>query len=227
MKILVSDFDLTLFDNNYDKNIEVIKKFVEDGNIFIIATGRSLFDLKKDIKSYNLPCSYYICKDASAIYDKDENLIFRCDIDNNTAKNIINYLYDTNNFEDILIDNTLGHTKEIDNVNAIIAKPIDFVIAEKVLKDLKDNFKNIDGYISRHWINLNNIKCNKAFGIDYLVKLNNYNVDNIYTIGDTINDYQMIKDYKGYAMECADDYIKDIALDIVTNFEELIKKIKD
>jgi len=226
MKILVSDFDLTLFDNNYVDNVKVIKKFVEDGNIFIIATGRSLFDLKRDIDHYNLPCSYYICKDASAIYDKDENLIFRRDIDKSLAKEIISYLEKTNNFTDILVDNSYEHTNNIDNVNAIIAKPIDFVLADKILDELKKEYKNIDGYISRHWININNIKCNKAFGIDYLVKLNNYDINNIYTVGDTVNDYQMIKKYNGYAMKCADDYIKDVAISVVSNFDELIQKIK-
>ena len=226
MKILVSDFDLTLFDNNYENNIEVIKKFVDEGNIFIIATGRSLFDLKKDIENYDLPCSYYICKDASAIYDKDENLIYKCDIDNSLAKEIISYLEETNNFTDILIDNTITHTTEVNNVNAIIARPIDFTVASVVLKNIKDKYKNIDGYLSKHWINLNDAKCNKKSGIEYLIKLNNYDRNNIYTIGDTVNDYDMIKTFNGYAMECADQYIKDISIDTVNNFSELISKIQ-
>ena len=39
MKILVSDFDKTLFTDEYELNIELVNKFISEGNIFIIATG--------------------------------------------------------------------------------------------------------------------------------------------------------------------------------------------
>ena len=47
MKLIVSDFDGTFFDNNYDKNIELINKYSDD---FVIATGRNIKSLKKDLK---------------------------------------------------------------------------------------------------------------------------------------------------------------------------------
>ena len=48
MKVLVSDYDKTL-DINIDENIKSINTFRKEGNIFVIATGRSLLDISKKI----------------------------------------------------------------------------------------------------------------------------------------------------------------------------------
>ena len=47
-----------------EKNIEAIKKFVDNGNMFIIATGRNLHQLLNDLVGYEIPVSYYICNDG-------------------------------------------------------------------------------------------------------------------------------------------------------------------
>ena len=53
MNLLVSDFDGTFFDDNYEKNIQFIK---ECKNLdFIIATGRNILSLKNDLK---IKCKY-------------------------------------------------------------------------------------------------------------------------------------------------------------------------
>ena len=53
-KVLVVDYDRTLFINNSDmlNNINSINKFRENGNIFIIATGRTYNSLKKEIDNF-------------------------------------------------------------------------------------------------------------------------------------------------------------------------------
>ena len=60
MKIIVSDFDGTLYLNNHIVCQEKINKFVKEGNIFIIATGRNIVSLKKDLDKFPLNVSYYI-----------------------------------------------------------------------------------------------------------------------------------------------------------------------
>ena len=41
MKMLVSDFDGTLYTNDYQKNIEAVNRFVEAGNLFVINTSEA------------------------------------------------------------------------------------------------------------------------------------------------------------------------------------------
>ena len=54
MKILGSDFDNTIFfledQEQTKKNIEAIRKFIEQGNIFCLITGRSFMDIENVIK---------------------------------------------------------------------------------------------------------------------------------------------------------------------------------
>ena len=55
-KVLVSDYDQTFYVNDEDieLNKQSVQHFRENGNIFIIATGRSFMDLQKKVKQYNL-----------------------------------------------------------------------------------------------------------------------------------------------------------------------------
>ena len=62
MKILASDFDNTLYiknENELNKNILALKKYLSKGNLFCIITGRSYTSVKKlfskEFKNYILP----------------------------------------------------------------------------------------------------------------------------------------------------------------------------
>ena len=47
MKLVVSDFDLTFFDEHYDENIELINSFVKKGNLFTIIVCRYAYFISK------------------------------------------------------------------------------------------------------------------------------------------------------------------------------------
>ena len=59
MKLLVSDYDGTFKEENNNKNIkaniEAIKKFTKNGNIFALATGRNFTSIKSETTRYNIP----------------------------------------------------------------------------------------------------------------------------------------------------------------------------
>ena len=49
MKVLASDFDLTLYVNDLEivkKNVEAIRRFMKQGNLFGIVTGRNYSGIK-------------------------------------------------------------------------------------------------------------------------------------------------------------------------------------
>lgn len=78
MKLIVSDLDGTLLNNESDvseKTIQVIKKLVRETDIeFAIATGRGYTSTKR-IKDKIGEKIYFICNNGSNVFDKDENLI--------------------------------------------------------------------------------------------------------------------------------------------------------
>lgn len=214
MNLLITDFDGTFYDDNYEKNINLIKKY--DNIDFVIATGRNFESLKKDLK---INCKYYICNDGGYILDSNYNIIYRNYIDKDTVKTICsrivelgynNYFFD--NVENI--SNTI-----IDNVNKISVK----IKNSKSSYDMKyiiRDLENVYAYISTNWINIINVDSKKEKAIEYIANLKKY--DNIYTVGNEINDYDMLKKYKGYFIGSKDS--KDFKT--IKNFLELENIIK-
>ncbi|MFA5603417.1 MAG: HAD-IIB family hydrolase [Bacilli bacterium] len=202
MKVLVSDFDETFFTDEYLENIERVNSFVDNGNMFIIATGRNIKQLKKDIDQYYIKFSYLICNDGAMIFDKDLNLLNRIDIDLKTTKIILKELENDPNVNAVYIDNGFEHVKEITiNNNAVLGKYNDQQIAIDNMNKLMEKYNEIHGYISFNWINITNSQVSKGNAIKYLVDYLNLNEKDIYPIGDGINDISMVQMYNGYYMK--------------------------
>ena len=141
MKIIVSDFDNTFYTAEYEKNIQLIKSFIEKGNKFIIATGRPIYLLKPDIEDYNLDCSYIVCNDGGVIFDSEGKKIFEENIDKEVAKEVYELLSKDDNFEEVFIDTALNFSKDInDTFNAILALPKDKKIAQKQIDELMEKY---------------------------------------------------------------------------------------
>ena len=86
MNLIITDFDGTFYDDNYQKNIDFIKS-LKDTYDFVIATGRNFKSLKEDLK---IECKYYICNDGGYILDNNENILYKNYIDEEIIKLIFN-----------------------------------------------------------------------------------------------------------------------------------------
>ena len=74
-------------------------------------------------------------------------------------------------------------------------------------------------YIRRYGIN-------KTTMIEEVRKRENIDKDNVYTIGDSHNDYEMIRDYNGYTLPWAKRKLKDVSAGVVPSVRSLVKKIE-
>ena len=207
MKLIVSDFDLTFFDDNYDENIKLVNDFVDKGNIFVIATGRSYELLEKKIKSKNIKFKYLICYDGAIILDENLNILKQIVFDE-CINEIIEHLKKDSNLLSIDIDSS---AEGISGVYCIF-NSIDY--ASKVLENIKQKY-NVDGYVTTHGINIINKGISKVNGIDYIKGILKIEDENICTVGDSINDVEMIEKYNGYW----------IGKNNFSNFKEFIEKI--
>jgi len=228
-KILVSDFDNTLYKNTNDLilNINAINSFVEKGNIFIIATGRCYKDISKFIIKYNIPYNYLICNDGASIFDNKGKLIYKKDIPYNTGVKIIEYLNSYNIMDKTYIDTGFDYTKDVNgDFNGIIIRAFDKENSQILLNNIINNFNDIHGYISDNWINIIEKSVNKSSGIEVLCKMNNYNKNIIYSIGDTINDIPMIKKYNGVCMANSTSDLKEICQKSFNSVREYIEYIE-
>jgi len=192
MNLIVSDFDGTFFDDNYEKNIEFINS-CRDKNNFVIATGRNFNYLKTDLKT---ECDYYICNDGGYILDSKENVIYKNIIDSEIVNEIYSRILKLN-YKEYYFDNITSATKvPTDNIDKIFIKLEDLNKVDDDIKYLLDGLDDVYAYQSLHWINIMSVNSNKDKAIDYLAEHNEFN--NIYVIGNDINDYDMIKKYNGY-----------------------------
>lgn len=228
MKILVSDFDGTFYDDQFQENVKAINEFVEKGNIFIIATGRNVTSLKNEFEDIDLKYNYLICNDGGSIYDKDGNLLAYKKINPELVPKIYNYL-DKNRkaVTEVFID--MGGEYSIDTDDqciTLIAKILDRKRAENVLADILTSMPEVNGYLSKNWINIVNKEVSKANAIEYLASKNNFNHEDIYTIGDDVNDVSMIKNYNGYMIDHYEE-ISKLTDKKVYSFLELVERLNE
>lgn len=214
-KVLVVDYDRTLFINNDDmlNNINSINKFRENGNIFIIATGRTYNSLKREIDKYNIEYDYLILNHGSLVIKKDKSTLFHYKIDKNILFDITNYLSkykpksvmysyyteDTNDINNPDISKiTIGFQKDIETF-------------KKIMMDVVKKYNNkLNIYFTQNYeLEIISKETNKSRAIDLLMKKANFKKENIYTIGDSYTDIDMINDYNGSCMEKSIDILKN------------------
>lgn len=234
MNLLISDYDGTIktYDNNpnmlekytFKKNIEEIKRFIERKNKFIIATGRSTDSIEREIIRYNIPYNYLITYNGRVSLDKDNRLINAEYIDNKFLDEL----------KDINIRNiSLFNEYEKTNFN----KNLIYIYLS--LKNYKDNKKYLTEWTSKYpdlKIDYNILfnyliirkKYNKLQGIKDLINKENITIPNnsIITVGDNINDIDMINEYNGYRMFISNPELLFKTNNVTTSVHKLIKKIK-
>lgn len=222
MKIIVSDFDGTFFNPKYEENIRKINEFVEQGNLLIIATGRGRNNLEKDIQDKNIKYSYLICNDGATIYDAKNQNLYTSYIETETIYKICNILDNDLNISFTLLENDLYASAS--TASAISAKYNDRTLAEKTMNKILDEFDDVTAYLSTNYINIRNKITSKKEGIKILQEMFGFKKEDIYVIGDDVNDIEMCEEYESYTYQ--NSKIKNYTKNVVNNFKDAIDKIK-
>ena len=227
MKVIVSDFDGTLYCNQKISYVDKINKFVNDGNIFIIATGRNINYLKSDLDKVNLKCNYYICNDGALIYDQFFNIVYRMDIDNSMVRPIYNFLKDDDNLVEVLIDTGNGYVNDTSrSANKIIARYFNKNRAQDTVNRLNNQFNSVYAYLGNTSVNVTKKTETKGSAIKFLGEYYNLFKHDIYIIGNAINDLSMIQDgIISYGVKCEDNVDIEKFDKTVHSFEEAFDDI--
>ena len=217
MKLIVSDFDGTYFNNEESvlKNNEYINEFRKNNNLFMLSSGRSFKSLKNMTNLYNIKYDYLSCCDGSILYDNKDNIVTKFTLNNSILKKFLNlkkyakieriqYSYDDDYYSSEKNGELIGCNFVI-NVQNVTTKFL------KEYEKLKDMYKEFDFLAYTHdditFFCLKNKGINKSSTIKYLKDYLNLEQENIYTFGDGDNDYPMLKDFNGY-------YIGEVSKDI-------------
>ncbi len=200
MHIIASDFDNTLYVKDKEilsRNIKSIENFVNKGNIFIIITGRMYTDIKLLLNQYNIKYSYLICEDGAKIFNEFDYSIKDYLIPKEKVDQI-EEIFNKYKTEYYLDDgyNITTNKNDCIKVNSLIK---DREISEKILTEL--NNLEVYAYLSRNYINITDNSTSKQISLEYLLYYKDYYKEDLYVIGDDVNDYEMLKSYNGGVMK--------------------------
>ncbi len=237
MKVLVSDYDGTLYtdENNIRINCEVIRRFISEGNMFVLSSGRSLKSLMGKINEYNIPYTHLSCCDGSFLFNKDKLLMYANTISHD-VKNIFFELEELKRHKKIEFAYPEEYSSKYDRIKLLgsVAFTLDEDSVDrefmKVLKKIRDEHPeyqyDIYGYDREFYYLIRPHGVSKASPITFLEEFYNIDKSNVYTIGDNTNDKELIRDYNGYRIGNNKDII-DVSLKEYNAVYELVNDIEN
>lgn len=225
MKILASDFDNTLYikdEKTFKQNLSSLKKFISAGNIFCIITGRSYSNIKILLNEYQIPYSYLICQDGAKIFNNMDYCINTVMLDEKTILKI-KEVFNENNTE-CLLEDGYNTTNNLNDCVKVLAKYKNLQTATKIVEELQEK-TSTNAYISTEHINVTAHDANKKTSIETLISLEKLPSTDIYVIGDSINDYDMLKEYKGAIMKNHHPILDNLSKKEYETFYEYIEEL--
>ncbi len=203
-KILISDYDGTFYQNDLDikKNIDKVNEFRTLGNLFVLATGRSYVDLKQKIDKYEIPYDYLILNHGALLLSKDLEIIKVFTLDKELSDSILDYANNNKDIYDVVLINTFKkRVDDTSNVVKIMLKLYSYEKAFEVKNYIDESYTNIRSYIVRdedyYLVEIVSSEASKSFMIEKILEKEKIVKKNVFTIGDGINDIDIIKNYNG------------------------------
>ena len=209
MKLLVSDYDGTFYtsDNNIRINNNKVREWMNNGNLFMISSGRCYNSILDKIVKYDIPVNYISSGDGSHLFDKNGNVIS----ESLMSKSIVDKLDDImglNIYDEIQFGTTYEYLDKMPKKGGISS--INFVLNRnsvtnefmRLWNKLKNENPDYSFFIYSYFDTL--YFCIKPYGVDKSTTIRHLEINlpllksNIYTVGDGDNDLCMIKDYNGF-----------------------------
>ena len=251
VKVLCSDLDGTLFvHGTISKAVyESIQSFQKKGNLFGIASGRSLQQLLKKMKKYSIQPDFYIACNGALLFRNNEVHVVKTipfDLVENVRKIALKH-----HVQVFAIGDGIHHEvlkTHLSWLHILVGKgasiyldsqPISHEnIAAIYIKDARLHVcRAIEKEINQLYGNELEVKINCGINVDITYHgvtkaeairemFANEDVE-IYTIGDSFNDISMIEAFYGYAMENGNNQVKQVAKKVVSSVKEAIEDLED
>jgi hypothetical protein len=230
-----------------EKNREAIKAWRKNGNLFGIVTGRGA-EFPHAILKENLELDFVSVFNGTDVYDMTQTppkLISRLLGRTERLAEILPILLRQKGdwAEFVALDRKyyLTYGDEDSNrgdwvtceafvnakVNAflhIIALYDTDKAALEIARQLNENYSDaVSALVNGNWVNICPSGVTKASGVREYAKIMSVSAENVYTIGDSYNDLDMIKAFNGYTLENGAGEVKKAAKGIYKGVWELIE----
>lgn len=230
-KLLASDFDCTFYlnDEDMEQNKLFVNKFMNLGNYFVIATGRSYSAFLNVLNRFQFNYNYVILNHGSTIVDKNNQILFNTAISNDILS-LLEKDLDLDNCEKFFccsgIESGLNFThKDLTKIH------VKYDSIERSLHMANIINEKYGDYVTAYFMNTDFIeiisnKTSKAAAIywlmDYCGKIDK---SNVYTIGDSYSDMEMVSEFNGFCIRGSVPELKSIANDEYNSVSLLLKDI--
>lgn len=231
-KFLISDYDGTFYtsDEGIKYNINRVKEFRSKGNIFAIATGRSFYDFTKKLLEFNIEYDYLIINHGATVLGKEHRIIRNYPIDNVAKQNIKNEfnLADGPNMFvcKCLESRTSINQEDITKIHMICNTQEEQLKSNNILNTKYNKF--IKSYLItgiNNCIEIISSNTDKSIAIKELAQIENIEQNNIFTVGDSFNDLEMLEAFNGFCMENSEEFVRTKITKKCTSVAEVIDKI--
>lgn len=244
MKIIGSDYDGTLNHNGIDeKKIEALEKWRNAGNVFALISGRGPENVMEIYNEKQFPCDYLIANNGAVIMKADGTVISDIRCEGSPAASLLKLMFEKGCphghiqtsfpcrvFADPADceeehEYTLDNMPEIPYFNQISTFLPDFETAAEVTACIREHFGDkLNPLQNGVCIDIVRADMNKAKGLYMLMEHLGAEYEDIIAVGDNINDRDMIREFRSYAMENGVDTIKELADYVTPGVAELIEK---
>lgn len=230
MQLLVSDYDGTLNPScnpfrirNLQLNIDAIREFRDNGNKFMISTGRTLPAIRQEIEEHRIPFDYLACNDGSILFDQDYHIVESFYIDSDVAREIVSQIFQTALGEVLCMFDYSGMTQNFDNVLELelVTKLTKFKSDYLRLQEIVAQYPELDimNFFNINYIKLKDGKSRTIRTVEELI-----HPDEVVTVGDNLNDLDMLLNYDGYKMPISNPSLFGHQIPTVSSVHKLIQK---
>lgn len=242
MKIIASDYDGTL---NYggvsDASREAISRWRKEGNLFGIVSGRGIHALLSIVRHEKFECDFLLANNGATICRSDGTVLRETRCDGKIAVPLLELLFELGcpvgyiNAEPPLTvradgeelrdgEFRLGVLPELPYFNQVSTILPNNDEAARVTAIVRERFsEQLNPLQNGRCIDIVPAGMNKAQGLYGLLEEFGASYGDIITVGDNINDTDMIREFRSYAVANALHEIKELANAVIPGVAELIE----
>lgn len=197
MKLLVSDYDKTIEVEGIFRNphipkgtISGIEKFMSDGNMFMIATARPYESIMYEVERYKIPYDFISSLNGCIIHNNHKEVIYSKEAIALNLKKLYKLYSCIEKIETI---------KDKDKVLYYTFKTKLFTSSKKLIKQLEHMGFDVQSWLMTTY-SIAHASSNKAESIMFLQKQLDISDNDVFVVGDSYDDLEMIKNYNSYGI---------------------------
>ena len=197
MKLLVSDYDKTIEvegifrkDHIPKGTISGIEKFMNDGNLFMIATARPYESIMYEVERYGIPYNFISSLNGCIVHDNNKEVVYSKDTISLNLKKLRKLYSCIEKIETI---------KDKDKVLYYTFKTKLFTSSKRLIQRLESRGFDVQSWLMNTY-SIAHAESNKVDSIEFIQERYNISDSDVIVVGDSNDDLQMIEDYFSYGI---------------------------